>query len=124
MIGVAKNKINCNQWQQSELEDDDDITWSAPWAGWRQKETHCSPCYFFNTGSIVKKDECWIQTGKGHEAHRPSTVHLTNLIGVLKTRVRTLSEDIKMPFGIDKKDVLEMRRGRKMDSSEIDLPGD
>lgn len=54
----------------------------------------------------------------------PSTVHLTNLIGVLKTRVRTLSEDIKMPFGIDKKDVLEMRRGRKMDSSEIDLPGD
>ena len=29
-----------------------------------------------------------------------------------------------MPFGIDKKDVLEMRRGRKMDSSEIDLPGD
>ena len=38
--------------------------------------------------------------------------------------VRIFSEDIRMSFGLEKCAVLEMRRGRKVDSSGIDLPDD
>ena len=38
--------------------------------------------------------------------------------------VRIFSQDIKMPFGLDKCDVLEMRRGRQVGSSRIELPDD
>lgn len=38
--------------------------------------------------------------------------------------VRIFSQDIKMSFGLDKCAVLEMRRGRQVDSSGIDLPDD
>ena len=36
--------------------------------------------------------------------------------------VRIFSKDIKMSFGLDKCAVLEIRRGRQVDSSGIDLP--
>ena len=39
-------------------------------------------------------------------------------------RVVRISEDIRMSFGLEKCAVLEMRRGRKVDSSGIDLPDD
>ena len=38
--------------------------------------------------------------------------------------VRIFSQDIKMSFGLEKCDVLEIRRGRQVDSSGIDLPDD
>lgn len=38
--------------------------------------------------------------------------------------VRAYSEDIKMSIGLDKCAVFEMSRGRKVDSSGIDLPDD
>ena len=38
--------------------------------------------------------------------------------------VRIFSQDIKMSFGLDKCAVLEMRRGRQVGSSGIELPGD
>ena len=38
--------------------------------------------------------------------------------------VRIFSENIRMSFGLEKCAVLEMRRGRKVDSSGIDLPDD
>ena len=36
--------------------------------------------------------------------------------------VRIFSQDIKILFGLDKNAVLEMRRGRQIDSSGIELP--
>ena len=38
--------------------------------------------------------------------------------------VRIFSQDIKMSFGLEKCAVLEIRRGRQVDSSGIDLPDD
>ena len=38
--------------------------------------------------------------------------------------VRIFSQDIRMSFGLDKCEVLEMRRGRQVGSSGIDLPDD
>ena len=38
--------------------------------------------------------------------------------------VRIFSQDIKMSFGLDKCAVLEMRRGRQVGSSGIELPDD
>ena len=46
--------------------------------------------------------------------------HQDSLIKV----VRIFSQDIKMSFGLDKCAVLEMRRGRQVGSSGIDLPDD
>ena len=38
--------------------------------------------------------------------------------------VRIFSQDIKMSFGLEKCDILEIRRGRQVGSSGIDLPDD
>jgi len=38
--------------------------------------------------------------------------------------VRIFSQDIKMSFGLEKRAVLRMRRGRRVDSSGINLPDD
>ena len=38
--------------------------------------------------------------------------------------VRIFSQDIRMSFGLDKCEVLEMRRGRQVGSSGTDLPDD
>ena len=38
--------------------------------------------------------------------------------------VRIFSQDIKMSFGLEKCAVLEMRRGRQVDSNGINLPDD
>ena len=38
--------------------------------------------------------------------------------------VRIFSQDVKMSFGLDKCAVLEMRRGRQVGSSGIELPDD
>ena len=38
--------------------------------------------------------------------------------------VRIFLQDIRMSFGLDKCEVLEMRRGRPVGSSGIDLPDD
>ena len=45
---------------------------------------------------------------------------MTNFIQV----VRIFSQDIKMSFGLEKCAVLEMRRGRRVDRSGINLPDD
>ena len=47
-----------------------------------------------------------------------STDQLDSLVQV----VRIFSQDIKMSFGLDKYSVLEMRRGRQVGSSGIELP--
>ena len=45
-------------------------------------------------------------------------------LGSLVQVVRIFSQDIKMSFGLDKCAVLEMRSGRQVGSSRIELPDD
>ena len=52
-------------------------------------------------------------------------ISLLHVNGVLLVQaVRIFSQDIRMSFGLDKCAVLEMRRGRQVGSSGIDLPDD
>ena len=54
------------------------------------------------------------------ELYGASKDQLDSLVQV----VRIFSPDIRMLFGLDKCEVLEMTRGRQVDSSRIDLPDD